>query len=556
MNILTYALPALGLVVALLVMGFTIARLYRRTTPTVALVRTGAGGRTVIKDGGALVVPVLHSLTKVNLETVVISVRRMDEDALITGDKMRADMAMDFFLRVGDDKDSIARAAQTLGEKTFDAPSLTALIEPKVVDAARAVASGMTMEDLHTKRSDFVQRVQDQLVRDLEPNGLALEAVSLTSLDQTDYTNLNPNNVFNAEAMTRVTQVVTEQEERRAKREAEAAIRIAEEQNTAKRRELELAREVEESRAQASAAENAARYSEQAANARAKEQADRDAEIARQERMIAIAEKSRAESEARAEADIARARQVEAEEAVVTAREVALAERAKRVSVTKAEEEAESRATEIKVKARAEREAAEDRANAIRVEAEADADAERIRAAARKEAGLADADARLAMIEAENKLSPEQIRFNLDRIRTEALPGVVGQLMKPAEKIDSVRMFLGADGLLKGNGIGGAAAGTPANLQDAILGLSMMNPAAKKVGEMLGLQLSDGMAGVMEFGAPAAAAEEPASEVVTPVAQMAARDPELPKVFVAEGPLEPDNGFIETTARRRKTRND
>lgn len=534
MNTLTYALPALAVIVAMMVMGITIARLYRRTTPTVALVRTGAGGRKVIKDGGALVVPVLHSLTKVNLETVPISVRRMDEDALITGDKMRADMAMDFFLRVGDDEESIARAAQTLGEKTFDRPALSALIEPKVVDAARAVASGMSMEELHTNRSDFVQRVQEQLARDLQPNGLTLESVSLTALDQTDYTNLNPNNVFNAEAMTRMTQVVTAQEELRAKREAEAAIKIAEEKNTAKRRELELAREVEESRAEASAAENAARYNEQAANARAKEQADRDAEIARQERMIAIAEKSRDESEARAEADTARAKQVEAEEAVVTAREVALAERAKRVSVTKAEEEAESRATEIRVKARAEREAAEDRAKAVLMEAEAEAEAERIRAVARKEAGLADADARMAMIEAENKLSPAQIRFNLDRIRTEALPGVVSELMKPAEKIDSVRMFLGADGLLKGNGTGGAAAGTPANLQDAILGLSMMNPAAKKVGEMLGLQLSDGMAGVMEFGAPVDEAEETTAGPGGATAEVQSVEPATPKSLVSD----------------------
>lgn len=555
MNIMLYVVPALAVIVALLVMGITIARLYRRTTPTVALVRTGASGRKVIKDGGALVVPVLHSLTKVNLETVVISVRRLNEDALITGDKMRADMQMDFFLRVGDDEDSIARAAQTLGEKTFDRPALSALIEPKVVDAARAVASGMTMEDLHTNRSDFVQRVQEQLARDLQPNGLTLETVSLTALDQTDYTSLNPNNVFNAEAMTRMTQVVTAQEELRAKREAEAAIKIAEEKNTAKRRELELAREFEESRAEASAAENAARYSEQAANARASEQADRDAEIARQERMIAVAATARAESEARAEADLARAKQVEAEEAVITAREVALAERAKRVSVTKAEEEAESRATEIRVKARAEREAAEDRANAVRVEAEADADAERIRAAARKEAGLADAEARLAMVEAENKISPEQIQFNLNRIRTEALPGVVSQLMKPAEKIDSVRMFLGADGLLKG-GAGAGSAGNPANLQDAILGLSMMNPAAKKVGEMLGIQLSDGMAGVMEFGAPADAPKEPAVEVVDPVAETVAPTPVLPEILVAEGIAEPDNGALEKTAvRRSKARN-
>lgn len=497
---LQWGLPALAIAVVIFIFALTVARFLVRTTPMVALVRTGHGGRSVIKDGAAFCLPVLHSITKVNMETVSISVRKTDDDALITGDKMRADMGMDFFIRVADDADAIARAAQTLGEKTFDRAALSALIEPKVVDASRAVSAKMSMEDLHANRADFVQSVQDQLARDLEPNGLTLESVSLTMLDQTDFTNLNPRNVFNAEAMTRVTQVTSEQEEKRAKREAEAAIKIAEEKNTAKLREISLAQEVEEARAEASAAEHAARYREQAATARAREESERDAELARQDRQIATAEKSRAESEAQASADEARARSVEAEEAVATAREVALAERAKRVTVLRAEEEAESRATEILVKARAEHEAAENRASAVRVEAQAQADADRILAAARKESGLADAEARRVLVEAENGQSAELIAFKLAQQRTEVLPAVVEALMKPAEKIDSVRMFLGADGLMKGGAGGASAAGAPATLQDAILNLSMQNPAAKMVGDMLGIQLSEGMAGVMKLG--------------------------------------------------------
>jgi uncharacterized membrane protein YqiK len=53
-------------------------------------------------------------------------------------------------------------------------------MEGKFVDALRAVAAEMGMEELHEKRTDFVQKVQNAVKADLEKNGLELETVSLT----------------------------------------------------------------------------------------------------------------------------------------------------------------------------------------------------------------------------------------------------------------------------------------------------------------------------------------------------------------------------------------
>lgn len=43
-----------------IVIGLIFAKLYKRATKEMAFVRTGFGGEKIIKDGGAIVLPVLH----------------------------------------------------------------------------------------------------------------------------------------------------------------------------------------------------------------------------------------------------------------------------------------------------------------------------------------------------------------------------------------------------------------------------------------------------------------------------------------------------------------
>src|SRR3982751_3739062 len=47
-----------------------ISKLYRRTSANMAFVRTGMRGVQVIKDRGAIVIPVVHHITPVSLETM------------------------------------------------------------------------------------------------------------------------------------------------------------------------------------------------------------------------------------------------------------------------------------------------------------------------------------------------------------------------------------------------------------------------------------------------------------------------------------------------------
>ena len=85
---------------ALVIIGIIIARLYRRSSKEISFVRTGFGGEKVILGGGAIVLPVLHEIIPVNMNTLRLEVRRADDQALITRDRMRVDVMAEFYVRV------------------------------------------------------------------------------------------------------------------------------------------------------------------------------------------------------------------------------------------------------------------------------------------------------------------------------------------------------------------------------------------------------------------------------------------------------------------------
>ncbi|MEL6586714.1 MAG: flotillin domain-containing protein [Pseudomonadota bacterium] len=508
-----------GIILAFLVfIGLVVSRLYKRTSREISLVRTGLGGKKVIVDGGALVLPLFHEVAPVNMKTLRLEVARQADGALITKDRMRVDVGVEFYVSVAPTEEGISRAAQTLGDRTFDVEQLREMIEGKLIDGLRAVAAQMTMDELHENRSEFVQEVQNAVTEDLLKNGLGLESVSLTALDQTPFEALDENNAFNAVGMRKLAEVIARSKKERAEIDADAEVAVKVAALEAAKRSLEIDRdekaaqiaqvqELETLQAAQDAElarrrEDSMRESESARVIR--EQAiraaeidrDRALEVAEQERQIIVAQKSEEESRARAIADAARAEAERAKETIETARSVEQAERAKRIALIEAAREAEREATRIRLAAQAEREAAEDRAEARREEARAEADAITIQAEAKKADMLAEAEGREKIAAAENVLSDEIIGMKLQLARLEAMPGIVEQMVKPAEKIDSIRIHQ-VGGLGQGGGAGGEG-GKPVVNQalDSIMGMAVQMPALKKLGEELGVSMEKGIGGL------------------------------------------------------------
>ncbi|GFZ96848.1 flotillin family protein [Blastomonas marina] len=491
-NLSNIAILAGGGFLLILIIGFTIARLYRRASKETAFVRTGVGGERVVMNGGALVLPVFHETMPVNMNTLVLSVVRRDTEALITLDRLRIDVKAEFYVRVKPDSGAIAMAAQTLGQRTMQPEMLKDLVEGKFVDALRSVAAGMTMNELHEQRADFVQKVQQVSSNDLSMNGLELESVSLTGLDQTSIEHFNANNAFDAEGLTKLTEQIEARKKLRNDIEQDTRVQMETKNLEADQRSFEIGRDKEYARleqerevevrraAQASeiAREQAERTREaDAARIEAKKQVDaqqieadrlveearidqtRALEIARQEQQIAVQNKSREESQAKAEADEARAKAVAAEEQVVTSRESEIAERQKKIELIEAAKQAERDAIGVKVEAEAEKDAATNRAEAARLEAQGEAEAEKLRAEAARVRFEVEAAGQRAINEAANILSSGQISLQTKLALLKVLPDLVRESAKPMEAIESIKIVQ-VDGLTqKGGGSGGTVAG-------------------------------------------------------------------------------------------------
>jgi len=232
----------------LLFVGLVLGRLYRRSTREVSLVKTGAGGKKVILDGGTIVVPLLHEISPVNMKTLRLEVQRSHEGALITKDRMRVDVGVEFYVSVNATEEGISRAAQTLGDRTFFVDQLRELIEGKLVDGLRAVAAQMTMDELHENRAEFVQEVQNAVSEDLLKNGLELESVSLTALDQTPFEALDENNAFNAVGMRKLAEVIAASKKERAEIDADADVSVRRAAMEAERLKLKIEQDEQQSR--------------------------------------------------------------------------------------------------------------------------------------------------------------------------------------------------------------------------------------------------------------------------------------------------------------------
>ena len=477
-------------VIGFLAIVIFLTKLYRRASKEIAFVRTGVGGERVVMNGGALVFPVFHETMPVNMNTLVLPVVRRDTEALITLDRLRIDVKAEFYVRVKPDAEAIAMAAQTLGQRTMVPEALKDLVEGKFVDALRSVAAGMTMNELHEQRADFVQKVQQVSSNDLAMNGLELESVSLTGLDQTSIEHFNANNAFDAEGLTKLTEQIEARKKLRNDIEQDTRVQMETKNLEADQKSFEIGRdqeyarlsqerEVEVRRASQMAeiaSEQAARNREaEAAQIEAKKQVDsqqieadrlveearidqtRALEIARQEQQIAVQNKSREESQAKAEADAARAKAVAAEEQVVTSRESEIAERDKKIELIEAAKQAERDAIQIKVEAQAEKDAATNRAEAARLEAKGDADAEILRAEADRVRFEVEAAGQQAVNEAANILSNDQISLQTKLALLKVMPDLVRESAKPMEAIDSIKIVQ-VDGLTQNGGKGGAPA--------------------------------------------------------------------------------------------------
>lgn len=549
-NLIGYGLSALGIILVLTFITVVISRLYVKASKEKAFVRTGWRGTKVVKDGGALVLPVFHEYTNVNMNTMKLDVSKKDQEALITLDRMRVDVSAEFYVRVKPDDTAIGMAAQTLGNKTSDTNALKELVEAKFVDALRSVAASMTMKDLHEKRTDFVQKVQTSVTEDLEKNGLELESVSLTSFDQTNMKFFNPENAFDAEGLTLLTNEIENRRKLRNDIEQDTKLQIAQKNLEVDKKQAEVLREQEFVKIQTQkeiesqkamqttelakvnanaekesemAKVEASRFIEQARLENQKQietsrilidqeveqkniektrvlkeaaiEQEKKIAITEQDKLIAIAKKSEEQAAAVAKAETARASEVSAKQEVATIEALAVAKRKQQVDVIEAQTQAQKETARILVEAEAEALAADKKATATLKEAEAEKKASVLRSEAKEKEYAVEAAGKKSINEASNAMSPEQVALAIKLRLLEQLPKIIEESVRPIQKIDSIKLVDMGGSI---NGVGsqsGVASNNNGSLPDQLVSAAlkhkMASPLVDNLLSDIGINLND-----------------------------------------------------------------
>ena len=576
-----------GLVALFVIFVLIYKSFYKKAPADAALVISGGSKKRVV-FGGTLVNPITNVTQIISLNTLQLPVEREGQAALITKDSLRVDIQAEFYVKIEPNEQDVLKAVASLGDKTLTPQAVNSLLEGKLVGVLRSVAATMDLQELHEKRQEFSDQVQEACLEDLEQNGFKLETVAVTNLDQTPLESLDENNRFDVVAIMTIKKEVEEKQtetakiehENKVKREedrlfAELEIKQKEEETETKALEveqrLEFAQEeqrkeiatnkAEQERAveahkfeQLQAVEEARIKQEQAVKsaeivqtqkiemerieqermvqeseisqkqaveiARVQQQQTvEEAEIQRNltiekakidqeatiketdiERKIILLDKERAEKEAEAANTIlvsikekereaaliefleVSAEKARAEAAVETAEAIEKAERESKIELIRAEQEADEERIAKEKTADAEVYTIVETAKAELEAAQVKAEATKILSEALLVEARAEADGEEALITAKNQAEPQVLVSDAVLALVEALPQVTAELMKPAERIESIRVLD-----LGGNGGGNGSSGSMNRILGSIVNAGAAMPLLKELVNFSGI---------------------------------------------------------------------
>lgn len=212
-----FAFLVSGLVCSIGFAGYAISKFYTKASANLAFVRTGQGNvrrkgtpikhGKVVLDGGCIVIPGLHEVVWVSMETMRVNIVKKGPESLLTNDNIRVEIDASFFIKVAPEIDDILNAARSLGFKMVDAEEVKRVVQEKLDSALRSIAATKPFMDLHTKRDDFLKTVLDILEGDLKQNGLTLESATLSRFEQASPEHFSKDNILDAQGAKKIAEV-------------------------------------------------------------------------------------------------------------------------------------------------------------------------------------------------------------------------------------------------------------------------------------------------------------------------------------------------------------
>ncbi|MFC5720610.1 SPFH domain-containing protein [Streptomyces gamaensis] len=199
-----------GVVVAVvllivLVVFLAVTRLYRKVPQGQALI-VSKTRKVDVTFTGAVVLPVVHKAETMDISVKTVEIRRTGREGLICKDNIRADIHINFFVRVNKTVEDVIKVAQAIGtQRASDRANIQEFFAAKFSEALKTVGKQLDFVDLYTKREEFRDRIIAVIGTDL--NGYHLDDAAIDFLEQTPMSQLDSANILDAQGIRKITEL-------------------------------------------------------------------------------------------------------------------------------------------------------------------------------------------------------------------------------------------------------------------------------------------------------------------------------------------------------------
>ncbi len=211
----------------LMILGF-IAQMYRKVGPNEAFVVYGVGGTRVIKGGGTLIFPMIHSYKALPLELMSFDVAPKQD--LYTKQGVAVTVEAVAQIKVKSDQESILTAAEQFLSKT--PPQREGLIRLVMEGHLRGIIGQLTVEEIVKQPEMVAERMRSTCADDMDKMGLEVVSFTIREVkDKNDYiTNMGRPDVARVKMIADIAAAEAERDTaiKRAEALREAAIKRAE----------------------------------------------------------------------------------------------------------------------------------------------------------------------------------------------------------------------------------------------------------------------------------------------------------------------------------------
>ncbi len=338
-NLMPFLVGIGGFIVFILGVFGLFKAFYIKVPQGTALIVNDMTAQPKVHFTGALVYPVIYKKEFMRISLLTLEVDRRGKDGLICKDNLRADITVAFYLRVNETTEDVLKVAKSIGvDRASDHQAVSELFNAKFSEALKTVGKQFELSKLFEDRQNFRNRIVDVIGEDL--NGYALEDVAIDYLEQTPKSSLDPNNIFDAEGIRKITEITAIHNIETNQKERDQELAIQKKNVETREASLALERQQADAEARQQREIESIRAREAAETLRVKEEERLKAEQARiqTQQEIEIREENRLREVEVAQQNRTRAVTIEMEK-VTRAKELEVVSRQREVELQRIEKE-------------------------------------------------------------------------------------------------------------------------------------------------------------------------------------------------------------------------